>query len=150
MAVAPRTPLSMRLAEFSDRELLYVVLDLTDPQSDGYVGVDTVVKRVGLKHKNSLQCVSVRFAYMARKMGVIERNPVRALRYNWRLTELGIAYVKGAKLTKAQEQQINEMGEERLLALTSTLSRRYREASPEGGVLIRREWQYGLVHRNGV
>jgi hypothetical protein len=37
----------MRLAEFSSRELLYVVLDLTDPTGDGWVAVHDVADRVG-------------------------------------------------------------------------------------------------------
>jgi hypothetical protein len=86
---------------------------------------------------------------MSRKTGVIERNQKKGERYHWRLTMDGIGYVKGAHLTSAQAKQIDAMDSPRLLALTTTLMQRYRASGPQAGVLIRREVQHGLTHRNG-
>jgi hypothetical protein len=149
MAVAPAvTPRSLRVTEFSDRELLHILDDLTKEgkaDSDGWVPVELISERCALRHPNPVRCVVSRFGYMQRShIAVIERKP-KELAY--RLTGFGFSVVSGAKLTVTQRKALENLPDAKLLAVTGVLTQRYRAGGEQVGTLIRREFTYGTMRR---
>ena len=75
---------SFKLDDYSDRELVHVVVDLAN--DEGWTSVVDVASRVGLKEH--VQSVTVRFSWMKR-YGILERSP--KVKLLWR--QIGRAHV---------------------------------------------------------
>src|SRR5687767_7783145 len=107
---------SLRLLDFSDRELLHVIYE--NAQDDGWADPADIVDALGIDHKHPRQCVGSRFGWL-RKKGVLERDDAGFVR----LTEIGEASRAG-KLTASQERQLDRLGAGDLLMLTRWLTKR--------------------------
>ena len=148
---------SLKLMEFSDRELLLILNDVAD--HEGYASAVEVAAKLHLDHPRPHQCVSVRFSWLAR-YGALEREHMRDEHGNlmwtgrglprhtqrWRMTAMGRAMAVGA-LTKTQEAQLGRIGDDRMLMLTRYLSQRARSADPVAAKLVEREWRYSTGSR---
>ena len=140
--------LSLRITDFSDRELLAIVRDLAN--ADGHADIEYVAKQIwprttsdedGLWHAR--HCVAIRFAYM-RRLGVIDK--VNGQPGHWQLTEFGEEFVKG-KTTKAQSDAIlgSKVGQElELMALVGDL---FEKVDEDAATLMRREFQFRTYRR---
>jgi hypothetical protein len=142
---------NLKLENFSDRELLYIISDLTP--ASGWVDVDAIAARVGIAVADlsdeqlllhARRCVSVRLAWIRKLSGCVERNPDETL--SWGLTYWGQTVVKG-KLSNVVSERIAGLSEADSLKALDLLSRKYLRAEANAANLMRREWAYG-THRN--
>lgn len=150
-------PTNLKLENYSDRELIHILADLTPltTDSDGWVDIATIAGRVGMSAPTGMsdaqleihakRCVTVRFSWIARLSACVERNKEKGKTGLWRLTEQGRALVT-AKIAKDTETKLANIDEFQSLLALEALSRRYRRANPQGANLMRREWVYG-THR---
>lgn len=125
---------SLKLTEFSDRELCFVIEDHADPE--GFVTVAQIALALNLDHDHPHQCVASRFAWLQR-YGVMER-----VRKNWRLTPTGRALMHGT-LNKTQTNALENLKPEQLVIATRKLGERYRASGQVASTMMRREWTYG-------
>jgi len=130
-------PVSLKIDEFSDVELLAIVNDIADP--DGWVTTEEVSLAVGIDAKNALHCVGSRFAYL-RRIGAMEKDETQTK--HWRLSPIGRAMVKGT-LTSRESRMLESLSDDKLLSLARGVTTRYRSTGATGAQLMRREWQYG-------
>lgn len=137
-------PTSLKLREFSDRDLLFIIDETAD--YDGWARAQYIAERIGLNTKYPERNVSSRLAWMVR-FGVIHRHPEQVA---WQLTNLGEALRTG-KISRRQQDSIDKMDDAQMLLLTRSITRRYEHASSDVATVLRREWTYGTAQRqNGA
>jgi hypothetical protein len=132
---------SLRLFDYSDRELLHVMLDEGEPP-EGYIDSHDLATVLGIDAKHPTQHVGVRLGWM-RRYGAVERRDGTSL---WRPTAMGRALALG-DLSDVQRDIIDGLSSEQMLTLTRTLTNRYRRVGTTAAHLMRREWQYGTHGR---
>ncbi len=137
---------SLRLDEFSDRELLALVRDHED--SDGWANSLTVAEAIWPKYAaenpvHARMSVAQRFGWM-RRWGVMERHGKET--GLWRLTEHGRLVVEG-RLSAGQLRTIEGIEDGRLMSLGYALSDRYQEAEDAPAILFRRAMQFAQTQR---
>ena len=130
-------PVSLKIDEFGDIELLALVNDTADP--DGWVTTEEMALVTGIDAKNALHCVGSRFAYL-RRIGAMEKDLETTKR--WRLSPIGKAMVKGT-LNAREARMLENLTDDKLLSLARGVTTRYRTTGATGAQLMRREWQYG-------
>lgn len=139
---------SLRLLDFSDRELLAIVNDIAD--EEGWCTTEelrAVVFPRAKDTKHARRCVAIRMAWMRRFDVVEKRERAAQDEYtSWRLTEAGGAFVAGT-LTEQEKDLLDSIDETGLLPLMTRIGARYRSSSPVGARLLRREWQHGSATR---
>jgi hypothetical protein len=135
-------PVSLRLADFLDEEVLALVADLAG--NEGWVSSREFADAVQLSAQN----VGSRFSWL-RKYGVLERN----LRVGdphfreWRLTEMGEAVMK-AHFGRGQQSAFAALSEEQLpLAMRELASRFEHSDNLVAMNLMRRRFQAGVIRR---
>lgn len=143
---------SLRLYDYSDRELVAIIDDVAD--EEGWASRKNIGQTIfpfvawdegSDRTKHVLRCVAIRLAWL-RRYGVLEKR-LTAGESEWTLTEDGQRFLQG-RLNAAEQRIIESLKEDRLVAATSLLTSRYQSSSPVAANLIRREWMYG-VNRNG-
>jgi len=134
-------PITLQLEEFSDIELLHLVLDNQD--EDGYVETGEMVLVIGLDATHARQCVASRFSWLKR-IGAMEHHPEE--RHKWRLSTAGRALI-GGRLSKTEERVMEALQDEKLLSMTRVFTSRYRSAGSVSAALARRELRYGTSRR---
>lgn len=133
----------MALEEFSDRELLNVVLDYAD--DNGFVSVDQIVAATGIDHRHANQCVGSRFSHL-RRIGVMERDDTTR---QWRLTHTGRKLAHGT-LGSEEAELFKHLGVEQMMEATYALAGRYQRTSPVAATMMRRAWVYGTSPRRAA
>lgn len=128
---------SLTLWDYSDRELLQLVLDEQDEKS-GYAPTTEIAKALGLTGKRRNQCVGARLAWL-RRYGAVA---VRAGGGMWAVTQIGQDLIDG-RLRAPQQHAVDEASESELLLLTRRMAQRQRAAGITAGHLVRREWRRG-------
>lgn len=136
MAESPR---SFALMEFSDRELLNVILDTED--ENGYVTTEQIMEAVGIAHKHAKSCVGIRFSWM-RRYGVVDRHEKKG----WTLTPVGRRIALGA-LSDEEKVILRNLTSEQLMEATRLMTGRYQRAGATASTLMRRTWQHGTGRR---
>ncbi len=144
---------NLKLENYSDRELLYILNDLTPTQGE-WVETHTIAERIGLQRNglsdeqfalHAQRCVSVRFSWISRLSGCVEKDPDRKQGQapRWRLTQTGLRVVN-AKMNESTTKRLAEgiSDFDALLALDA-LSRRYNATNVGAANLMRREWSHG-------
>lgn len=148
---------NLKLENYSDRELVHILADLTPNGSEeGWVDIETIAVRTGMSAPEGMseaqalihakRCVAVRFSWIARLSGCIERNTEKGRSGLWRLTEDGASLVK-ARITKTTDNQLSNIDKHEALLALDALSRRYQKSNRETANLMRREWVYGTHKR---
>lgn len=129
------------LMEFSDRELLNVVLDYEDEQ--GWVKTEQIAEVVGIQgdKPHAMRCVGIRFAWMKR-YGVMEKGK----RHEWRLTTAGRKIALGA-LTEVERSIIQNLASDQVMEATRALTARYGRVGQTASTMMRRAWQSGTAKR---
>jgi hypothetical protein len=119
---------SLRITDFSDRELLAIAKDLAD--SDGVAEIEHVVAQIWPRATrdgdwawHGRHCVAIRFSHM-RRLGLLEKGAAQG---QWGLTRLGEEVVRGKTLEK--------FGDE------------YDAADDRHADLLRREFQFRVYRR---
>jgi hypothetical protein len=148
---------NLKLENYSDRELLYLLNDLS-PTQGAFVETHTIAERIGLQRDglsdeqyalHAQRCVSVRFSWISRLSGCVEKDPDRKKGQApaWRLTPIGHQVVN-AKLSEETKKRLAEgMSDYAALHALDALSRRYQRANVGAANLLRREWTHGSHQR---
>lgn len=134
-------PRSLRLADFSDEEVLALLVDLAD--NEGWVSSETYAESVQLPIQN----VGSRLSWL-RRWGVVERDarPGVPTRGFWRLTEMGEAVVQ-ARFSKSQQNAFSSLSDPQLLRAMESLAGQYEAASFSVANLVRRRFLYSTYRR---
>lgn len=128
---------SLRLEEFSDRDILFLIAESAD--EEGWVSTTILTRELDLDHERPTQCVGARLAWL-RKYGAIRLRAYRG-ESQWQLTDIGYALMRGDLLFK--EQRILEsMSEGQMLALMRYTARRAMQSSETTRHLVRREFRH--------
>lgn len=132
-------PTSLRVVEFSDRELLYVVEDNIDPDT-GWASSQDIAASLGIDAKHPAQCVGQRMSWL-HKMGVVDQDERK---HNWwSPSELGYKMMSG-DIRKALQTQLDNMDAAQLVTITAWLGRQYKSSVSESEAwLLRRQWTTG-------
>jgi len=133
------SPKSLALMEFSDRELLNVMLDVED--ENGYVTTEQLMETIGLDHKHARSCVGIRLSWM-RRYGVVDRHEKKG----WTLTPIGRRIALGA-LTDEEKKVLRDLTSEQLMEATRVLTGRYQRVGATASTMMRRAWQNGTGRR---
>ena len=129
---------SLKLLDYSDKELIGVVSDMVGP--DGWARTNEVTKQLGLKHERPTQCVGARLAWLKR-YGIVEGGDRK-----WRLTPVGEVFLNG-QLSKKASDALERMEAGELFTVTRFLARQQRNAAAPVGHMLRREWVHGTGRR---
>lgn len=153
-------PERLRLVDFSDREILAIILDVTD--GEGWITAEEFsllpdMADLQSLHKYPQRFVGARFGWLA-KFGVLEREQARDKFGNkvyvkndrsrprwskrWRVTDVGAALVKG-NLSPEQLKALEGMGSTRVMHLTRWVTDQARRQPQIARKMMTREWQYG-------
>lgn len=150
----------LRLIDFSDREILAIMIDATD--GEGWITAEEFSLLPELSflqsaHKYPQRFVGARFAWLA-KFGVLERERAHdqygnlrfikndrsrpAYTKRWRVTRVGEALVRGT-LTEEQLNALEGMGPTRVMHLTRWVTTHARRQPAIARKMMQREWVYG-------
>jgi hypothetical protein len=138
---------SLRITNFSDRELLALIKDVQD--TEGWANSQSIAERIWPRAaknedfaRSARTSVNQRLGWLRREGGLVEKNDKE--KFAWRLTELGERFLTG-RLTGGTDKRIMGLGEADLLAAMSVVGQRYSEVSYEAAWLVRREWQFRVA-----
>ncbi len=139
-------PDTARLADFSDREILHMVDDHGD--NDGWVTTDQIAQAISGRPKrddrrNARRAAGIRLSWLKR-FGVIERKTDQPLLGAWRITQVGKHFLDG-RLKERTAQEVRVMPDAQLVELLRHTSDRYQAAPRSSAILMRREWQRGML-----
>jgi len=140
-----RRPHSLRLVEFSDRELLNIILDVED--ETGWVDTFSVSEAMHLDHEHALQCVGSRFSWL-RRYEILERQDDNTKEHfrMWRLTPIGRKIALG-DLAPDERELLSKLSAEKLMLATGELTRRYHRIGAPAATMMRRAWINGTAPR---
>jgi hypothetical protein len=128
---------SLRLEEFSDRDILFLIAESAD--DEGWVSTLALSRVLDLDHDRPTQCVGARLAWL-RRYGAVRFREHKG-ESQWQLTDIGYALMRGDLLFK--EQRILEsMSEGQMLALMRYTARRAMQSSETTRHLVRREFRH--------
>jgi|SRR6516162_2550576 hypothetical protein len=132
---------SLKLDEFSDRELLALILDIRDPK--GLVTSVQIASVLDPDHKHPVQCVGIRMGWMKR-YGAVAKAPEGA--EGWVLTETGERIARG-ELGPRQQAILETLRPEQGLDAALELGRLFRRIGFTEATLLRRGWQHASGRR---
>lgn len=145
-------PLSLRVTDFNDREILRIIDDVAG--SDGWANVEHIAERIfptAMRRKyegrtTALRCVATRLSWMKR-FGVVRNrvqlDKVEKVKYTqWSLTSSGDQILRGS-LTASQTKVLEEADQGRVVAAAEILANRYISLNKTAATMVRRQWQYG-------
>lgn len=148
-------PPSLRVTDFSDREILRIIDEVAGP--GGWADMIHVAERIfpsymkgEERRRTAMRCVGTRLSWMKR-FGVVTRR-VRYDKDNhtkytqWCLTSNGEKFLRG-HLTKPQEDALMHADEGKLIATAEVLLNRYTGIRIPVATMIRRQWQYANARR---
>jgi hypothetical protein len=146
---------SLRLEDYSDREVLLILQDITGP--DGWADSLEVAERIGLQAEHPRRTAASRLSWLQR-YGAVEREFARdadgvirlrrdgrpVYTQRWRLTDRGRTLAAGT-LTSRQQESLERMAtDDRLLLITRWLTEVERSTDDVAATLMKREWRYGV------
>lgn len=131
---------SLRLVEYSDKELLYHIQEAAD--AEGWSNVRDIANSLGVTHPRPTQCVGARLAWLKR-YGVVDGNNGK-----WRLLPPGNALIN-SELRSRDQAALDRLDPDQLVMVTRWMTRRQRVISEPMSHLVRREWTHGTYRRNG-
>jgi hypothetical protein len=132
---------SLTLFDYSDRELLLLIIDKQHDAEGGYVSTNDIAAAVGIEGKRKLNSTGVRLSVLKR-FGALEKDPEPKNGTRWRVTHKGEAIAKG-KLRAAAQKQLDGLDEGALIEVTRILTDRYQRGDATASNMIRREWLRG-------
>jgi|SRR5215471_14434766 len=132
---------SLRLAEFSDRELLALMIDLRDER--GVVTSYQIAEALDPDAKHPTSCVGIRLGWM-RRYHVVEQAPNGTP--GWQLTEKGEKLANG-QLRAAQLKVLEGLDPSQGLDAALALGSFYRRLDYTEATMLRRGWQHASGKR---
>jgi hypothetical protein len=138
-------PHSLRLTEFSDRELMNIVLDNED--ETGWVDSEQIALAINPDHVHARQCVGIRFSWM-RRYGAMERQDDKTKEHygRWKLTPVGRKIALG-ELSPEEKKLLDSLPPEKLMTTVGQLTRRYHRVNETAATMMRRAWINGTAPR---
>jgi hypothetical protein len=141
--------LSLRITDFSDRELLAIVGSL-DAQEGG-ASTAAIAEQIwpnATRDPESDDAFHARSAVASRmnwmrRYGVVNRNGEGS----WQLTGAG-DQVLNARISNQVETAISQTTDFNLIAVQAGISNRYAAIDPVAADVLRREWQFGKARRH--
>lgn len=132
---------SLTLFDYSDRELLLLILDQQSISNSPYVATSDIATAIGVTGKRRLNSTGVRLSVLKR-FGAVEKDPDPKNGTRWRVTPKGEAVATG-KLKAAAQRQLDGLDEGALIEVTRILTDRYQRGDATSSNMIRREWLRG-------
>src|SRR5215510_2378684 len=140
-----RRPHSLRLTEFSDRELMNIVLDNED--ETGWVDSEQIALAINPDHQHARQCVGIRFSWMRRYEAMDREDDKTKEHYGrWRLTPIGRKIALG-ELTPEERKLLDSLPPEKLMTTVGQLTKRYHRINGTAATMMRRAWINGTAPR---
>ena len=148
-----RTTESLRLQDYKDTDLLYLLRDLAG--ADGYVSSEALAWKIfpgafngdGKRGQHAIRCVSIRMAWMKRYGVVAKKERSKGDHYaEWELTPEGLLFMEG-RMSPSTEAALEKLAETQLLSATEWMARRYVRSGDIASTLMRRMWMYGQHQR---
>jgi hypothetical protein len=133
----------LQLLDYSDRELLLLVMDEADRDPNGFADTLTIAEALGITGKFRLNSVSGRLTVL-RRLGAVDKDhdvPASALT-RWTVTPMGRMLATG-KMNAQLAKRLEGLPAEQILALTRVVAEKYRTAPETAGALMRREFRFG-------
>ena len=130
---------SLKLEDFSDRELLFAFEDHAD--EDGLVTSQGLAEGLGLNEAPTRN-VAIRLSWLKR-YGVVYRDQDANA---WGLTEIGRRVLHGG-LTTAQRRALGNVDDDDLFAIMSEVGGKIMGAHAEAAILTERQWRYNFAQR---
>lgn len=134
---------SLRLSEFSDRELLQLIVDLRD--AAGVVTSQQIAEALDPDTDQPVSCVGVRLGWM-RRYGAVEHAPEQN-GPGWVLTSVGERIARLGHLKAGQERMLGELEPEQGLDAALALGRLYKRVGVTESIMLRRGWQHASGRR---
>lgn len=134
---------SLRLEDFHDFELLYILEDVIGP--DGYATSADVAESIGIEGEHPVSSVGIRLGWMIR-YGVVEKDETRSGPARWRLTRTGDEVLHPKNLPAAAEKALAALTDGQRVAVTDQVMRQLRESgsSRQAKHLARRSYKHNL------
>jgi hypothetical protein len=139
---------SLTILDYSDRELLLIVMEEAEADADGFAHTHDIAARLGLDVKHPNNSTGVRLGYLKR-IGAVEKADPHDFQESWEgskwtVTPIGRMMATG-QLKSAARKQLESMGPEGMMLLTRFAAQRVREAPNETVArLVQREWRHGV------
>jgi hypothetical protein len=138
---------SVRIADFSDREILAMMMDIS---ADGIVMAgDLTLRAFGLKADDdqdvldhAARCVTSRLAWM-RRFGLVEKGDEVG---EWSVSREGRIF-REAKLGRAMSSAITNTQDGSMLVMAHEVGERFLRAKPIAQTAMRRELQFQIGRR---
>lgn len=147
-------PLSLRVTDVSDREILRVIFDEAD--DEGWADLEDIANRFFSmrgedRRRSAMRSCATRLAYMKRTLNVVKKrvmvDKIEHREYTqWALTAQGHHFLNG-QLTASQQSSLSSADDGKLVAATEIISNRYMTVKAPVATMIRRQFQYGYGHR---
>jgi hypothetical protein len=143
----------VRLADFSDRELMEVLVDLGGGSGDGVTAMEIAQRCFGFTQKQAddpkfshdlqyfMRCVGARFGWMKR-FGIVEK----VGRTHWRISARGQAF-RTATLSAGARNGIDNAGEDMVLALANRIGEKLYTSDDIAATAMRREFMHHVQRR---
>jgi hypothetical protein len=133
---------SLRLNEFSDRELLALMIDLRNER--GVVTTQQIADALDPDAENPTSCVGIRLGWMVR-YHVVEHSQ-NGDGPGWKLTDIGERFAH-AGLRPALQKALDTLPPEQGLDAALLLGAMYRRVGMTEATLLRRGWQHASGRR---
>ena len=141
---------SLRITDFSDRELLALIKDVED--TEGWANAQSVAERIWPRAAKDDEfavmartSVNQRLGWLRREGDLVEKND--KVKFEWRLTDRGLMLLKG-KVNSPTRNFIESYAEDAdLLEVMSLLGERWQSTDYETGWVVKREWQFRTARR---
>lgn len=134
-------PKSLRLEDYADHELLYLLNDVGD--REGWATSQEVADKLGITNKEGTHNVGSRFAWCFR-FGWLEKHE-EARPTKWRLTDAALDLLFPTDLSSAAQQALDNLDEAQKVAVLKTATRQLGGGTSRQAMhLARREVTYSI------
>lgn len=134
-------PMSLRLEDFSDHDLLYALEESGD--DEGWATSQEVAEQIGLNLDESpAKNVGIRLSWLNR-FGVMEQDDEKGP-MKWRLNDIGYNLLHPTKLSPSALKALEGLDEGQRLLVTEAVSRQLKRTSRQGTHLAKRAFAHNI------
>lgn len=134
--------MSLKLEEFSDRELLFALEEFSD--DEGLATSQAIADGLGFQPQPGLrhphQNIAVRLGWLKR-YGVVHREGKR-----WGLTEVGYRLMHGT-LRASERKVLDNLDGDRLYAVMQEIGAHMITTGDEAATMVHRSWRHSMAQR---
>jgi len=134
-------PMSLRLVDFSDHDLLYALEESGD--DEGWATSLEIAEHLGLNLEDSpAKNIGSRLAWLNR-FGVMEQDDEKS-QMRWRINDVGFTLLHPNKLPPSAMKALEALDEGQRLMVTEAVSRQLRRTSRQGTHLAKRAFTHNI------